>query len=213
MVKPAGQSINAPRADVETRDRILAAAHRVFQRKGTAKARTQEVADEAGVNKALLHYYFGTKEALAREVFVDAQRQLFPRLFEILGDPARSVEQKVRDLVDFEIGFLSDHPWLPGYVAAEMHTNPERMSERIANAGPLPLAVFQGQLDAAHACGHMRAMDAPQLVVTLLASIVFPFVMRPALEKLILPRHASFKAFLADRRLTLADFFLAGLRP
>jgi len=213
MGQPNGQRRKAPHADVETRDRILAAAHRVFLRKGTARARTQEVADEAGVNKALLHYYFGTKEALAQEVFVDAQRQLFPRIFEILGDPARTVEQKVRDLVEFEIAFLSERPWLPGYVAAEMHTNPERMSERFANTGPLPLALFQEQLDAAHACGHMRAMDASQLVVSLLASIVFPFVMRPALEKLILHRHASFKHFLADRRLTLADFFLAGLRP
>jgi len=213
MVKPVGQSRKPAHTDVETRDRILAAAHRVFLRQGTAKARTQEVADEAGVNKALLHYYFGTKEALAQEVFVDAQRQLFPRIFEILGDPARSVEQKVRDLVEFEIAFLTERPWLPGYVAAEMHTNPERMSERFANAGPLPLAAFQKQLDAAHAAGRMRAMDAPQFVVTLLASIVFPFVMRPALEKLVLHRHASFKAFLADRRATLADFFLAGLRP
>jgi AcrR family transcriptional regulator len=213
MVKPVGQHLKTAPTDVETRDRILAAAHRVFVRKGTAKARTQEVADEAGVNKALLHYYFGTKEALAQEVFVDAQRQLFPRIFEILGDPARSVERKVRDLIDFEIGFLSERPYLPGYVAAELHTNPERIAERFANAGPLPLALFQGQLDAAHADGRMRAMDAPQFVVTLLASIVFPFVMRPVLEKLILPRHASFKAFLADRRLTLADFFLAGLRP
>jgi AcrR family transcriptional regulator len=47
-------------ADQETRGKILDAAHTVFLRKGTAGSRTQEIADEAGVNKALVHYYFGT---------------------------------------------------------------------------------------------------------------------------------------------------------
>lgn len=196
-----------------TRAKLLAAAHAVFLRVGTANARTQDIADEAGVNKALLHYYFGTKEALAREVFGEAQRQLFPKIFAILGDPARTIEQKVRDLVDFEIGFLEERPYLPGFIAAEMHTNPERMAAMITRLGTPPVGVLQQQLDAEHAAGRARAIDAKQFVVTLLASIVFPFVMRPALEKFVLGRSESFRQFLVQRRRTLADFFLAGLRP
>ena len=212
MVKPPGKRAE-PALEPETRARILAAAHKVFIRTGTAAARTQEIADEAGVNKALLHYYFGTKEALAREVFGEAQRQLFPALFGILADPARTVERKVRDLVDFEIGFLSERPYLPGFIATEMHTNPERMAAVIGSLGPPPLGLFQQQLNEEHAAGRMRQVDARQFVVTLLASIVFPFVMRPALEKFVLAgRGGTFKQFLAERQKTLADFFLAGLR-
>jgi AcrR family transcriptional regulator len=211
MVKPSGQT--PPHHAPDTRDRILAAAHAVFLRSGTAKARTQEIADEAGVNKALLHYYFGTKEALAREVFAEAQRTLFPRLFAILGDPERSIEQKVRDVVAFELDFLAERPYLPGFVAAEMHTHPERMAALMTRMGPPPIDALQRQLDAARAAGHIRATDARQFVVSLLASVVFPFVMRPALEKFVLGRGTTFRQFIADRRRTLADFFLAGLRP
>lgn len=211
MVKLSGQT--SPPHPPDTRDRILAAAHTVFLRSGTAKARTQAIADEAGVNKALLHYYFGTKEALAREVFTDAQRTLFPRLFAILGDPERPIERKVREVVEFEIDFLTERPYLPGFIAAEMHTHPERMADLMTRMGPPPVDALQRQLDAAHAAGHIRAMDARQFVVSLLASIVFPFVMRPALEKFVLGRGETFRQFITERRRTLADFFLAGLRP
>lgn len=210
MVKLSGQ---APPHPLDTRDRILAAAHAVFLRSGTARATTQEIAHEAGVNKALLHYYFGTKEALAREVFTDAQRTLFPRLFAILGDPERAIEQKVRDVVEFEIDFLTERPYLPGFIAAEMHTHPERMAALMTRMGTPPVDALQQQLDAAHAAGRMRQMDARQFVVSLLASIVFPFVMRPALEKFVLGRDGTFRQFITERRRTLADFFLAGLRP
>ncbi|MEA3244917.1 MAG: TetR/AcrR family transcriptional regulator [Gemmatimonadota bacterium] len=211
MVKLSGKT--PPPHAPDTRDRILAAAHTVFLRSGTAKARTQTIADEAGVNKALLHYYFGTKEALAREVFAEAQRTLFPRLFAILGDPERTIEQKVRDVVDFEIDFLAERPYLPGFIAAEMHTHPERMAALMTRMGAPPLDALQRQLDAAQAAGRIRATDARQFVVSLLASIVFPFVMRPALEKFVLGRGTTFRQFIAERRRTLADLFLAGLRP
>ena len=64
--------------EVDTEARILEAAHRVFVRRGVAAARTQEIADEAGVNKALLHYYYRSKEKLANAVFLQAARAMFP---------------------------------------------------------------------------------------------------------------------------------------
>src|SRR5918996_2224732 len=111
MVKPKSStkrltsSVPEPRADPETRDRILDAAHRVFTRKGTASGRTQEIADEAGVNKALVHYYFGTKAALADAIFARALGTLVPRIFGILADPDRTVEEKVTAIVREQIEF------------------------------------------------------------------------------------------------------------
>src|SRR5919106_6787403 len=111
MVKPSSStrrlrpSHTAPRADLETRERILDAAHTVFLRKGTASSRTQEIAAEAGVNKALVHYYFGTKAALADAIFERALGTLLPRIFGILADPSRSIEEKVPDIVREQIDF------------------------------------------------------------------------------------------------------------
>src|SRR5918996_5835674 len=111
MVKPKSStrrskpSHPAPKADQETRERILDAAHTVFIRKGTASSRTQEIAAEAGVNKALVHYYFGTKAALADAIFERALGTILPRIFGILADPDRTIEEKVhavaREQMDF----------------------------------------------------------------------------------------------------------------
>src|SRR4051812_11047727 len=103
MVKPHSSTTRSRKPyadpDIETRERILDAAHTVFLKKGTANSRTQEIADAAGINKALLHYYFGTKSALADAVFERALGTIAPLIFGILADPSRSIEQKVNDVV------------------------------------------------------------------------------------------------------------------
>src|SRR3954464_12326735 len=97
MVKQSSQ-----RRDGATEQRILDAAHAVFVRHGTAGARTQEIAKEAGVNSALLHYYFRTKERLAEAVFQRAAAQLMPAVIRVLGSDAE-LEQKVEQVVDIEL--------------------------------------------------------------------------------------------------------------
>src|SRR5258708_3365012 len=86
---------SAPRAvprDGQTEQKILDAAHAVFVRSGTAGARTQEIAREAGVNSALLHYYFRTKDRLAQAVFQRAAMQLVPAV--IFAPPSRAGRAK-----------------------------------------------------------------------------------------------------------------------
>src|SRR5436190_20088600 len=85
------------RRDGRTEQRILDAAHTVFVRSGTAGARTQEIAREAGVNSALLHYYFRSKERLAQAVFTRAASQLFPTVLRILASDA-ALKDKVEQV-------------------------------------------------------------------------------------------------------------------
>ena len=83
--------------DGNTEQRILDAAHAVFLRRGTAGARMQDIATEAGVNQALLHYYFRSKERLAEAVFRRAARQLLPAVIEVMAsDAAARGESRAR---------------------------------------------------------------------------------------------------------------------
>src|SRR5689334_20189638 len=109
MVKSSSQS-----RDGDTEQRILEAAHVVFLRRGTAGARMQEIAKEADVNSALLHYYFRSKERLAEAVFQRAAMQLMPAVIRILASDAE-LEEKVRQVVDVELQQLQKTPYLPGY--------------------------------------------------------------------------------------------------
>jgi TetR/AcrR family transcriptional regulator len=219
MVKPQSSTTrlktaeSGAGADRETRERILDAAHAVFLRKGTANSRTQEIADEAGVNKALVHYYYGTKAALADAVFERAMGTLMPRIFGILADEGRTLEQKVREIVREQVGFHSVRPYLAGYVISEMHAEPARIAPLFGKHGGPPLDVLRRQLRAAAKAGTARPISAEQFVVNLMALCVFPFALRPALGVLLHLEPPGWAAFLEERKRLLPDFFLAGLRP
>src|SRR5215204_3681785 len=90
----------------DTEAKILEAARAVFIRRGTAGARMQEIAEEAGVNQALLHYYFRSKERLSEAVFRDTAGRMFPVLIQTLGSDA-SIEEKIERIVEAYLETLS----------------------------------------------------------------------------------------------------------
>src|SRR5215510_8077895 len=123
-----------PSPDQHTEQRILDAARTVFVRHGTAGARMQEIAQEAGVNQALLHYYFRSKERLAQAVFQQLAARLFPALFQTLASDA-SIDEKIERLVGIYLDNLSRSPFIPGYLLSELHHHPERTTQLLALAG------------------------------------------------------------------------------
>ncbi|MBA3316881.1 MAG: TetR/AcrR family transcriptional regulator [Gemmatimonadales bacterium] len=220
MVKPSSSTRRSkpprvtPPADQETRDRILDAAHIVFTRKGTASSRTQEIAAQAGVNKALVHYYFGTKAALADAIFARALGTLMPRIFGILADPDRSIEEKVPAIVREQIDFQSARPYFAGYMVSELHAEPERITRLMARqGGRVPLDVIRRQLREGARAGKFRRISPEQFVANLMGLLIFPFAIRPALCELLGFDTPRWHAFLEERRRLLPDFFMAGLRP
>src|SRR5947207_12714819 len=130
--RPSKAKRAGPR-DGPTEQRILDAAHAVFIRLGTAGARTQEIAKEAGVNSALLHYYFRTKERLAEAVFKRAAGQLLPAVIGILASDLE-LENKVTQVVQVELTQLSAAPYLPGYILSELAHHPERAAQLFSTA-------------------------------------------------------------------------------
>src|SRR5437867_7095142 len=91
--------------DGDTEQRILDAAHEVFVRRGSAGARMQEIAAEAGVNQALLHYYFRTKECLAKAAFERAAMQLMPAVIRTIASDGE-LEDNVTRIVDLYLDQL-----------------------------------------------------------------------------------------------------------
>src|SRR3954463_4786847 len=120
--------IEPPENDGDTETKILDAAHAVFIRSGTAGARMQEIADEAGVNKALLHYYFRSKERLAGAVFERVARGLFARLG-MIATANVDLETKVRRIIAAYLDEFTATPYAPGYVICEMNQNPDRAAQ------------------------------------------------------------------------------------
>ena len=206
--------------DRDTEERILRAAHAVFLRRGTHGARMQDIADEAGVNKALLHYYFRSKDRLAEEVFRRTFAGVVPRVVQTLASGLPLVD-KVRGVVALYVETLGRNPFLPGYLLCEMNQHPERLRQTVAALAPMPieqvgshvLSTLRAQIDAGVRAGELRPVDAEHFVVNLFSLCIFPFAARPMLGLVLGMDDERFAAFLARREGEVAEFFLHALRP
>jgi AcrR family transcriptional regulator len=218
MVKQRGQAPAARDADTETR--ILDAAHAVFLRRGTAGARMQEIAREAGVNPALLHYYFRSKERLSEAVFRRAAGELLPALVQILASD-RELEDKVEAVVDLEHTRLLKTPYLPAFILSELAHHPERARQFISGVtgtvpeelGRVVLAKLKAQIAARVKAGRMQPIEPDQFAVNLLSLCIFPFAARTMLGAMLGLDAAGFERFIARRRRELPGFIMRGLRP
>jgi TetR/AcrR family transcriptional regulator len=221
MVKPDSKRRRTPVRDGDTEKRILDAAHAVFLRTGTAGARTQEIASEAGVNSALLHYYFRSKERLADAVFRRAAGELFPVVAAVLMSD-RPLEEKVREVVRVELDLLSRAPYLPAYVISELAHHPERIHQLIAmltgaarpeTLGQTLVRTIDTQIRAEVRAGRMRPIAAEQFLANLLSLCIFPFAARPMFRVMLGLDDERFARFIRDRRRTLPEFFMRALQP
>jgi len=218
MVKHAARK--KPERDTDTEARILDAAHVVFVRRGTAGARMQEIADEAGVNKALLHYYFRSKSRLAAAVFHRVARGLFLRVSEILGSDA-TIDDKVRRVIQLYLEQLTKTPYAPAYVISELNQHPDRAAQfveavrqiRAQSLSTDVLDTLGKQLKRGVRAGSMRAISTPQFIANLASLCIFPFAARPMLCAILDLDDRGFARFIDERKTVLPEFFLNALRP
>jgi TetR/AcrR family transcriptional regulator len=207
-------------AERDTEDRILDAAHTVFLRRGTAGARMQEVADEAGVNKALLHYYFRSKDQLAQAVFQRALGQLLPQAMDILRSEVE-IETKVRDIVELEVEILRRNAFLPGYLLGELTHHPERVREifeslvgmKLGQLGEEVRGTLRAQLREGFREGRMREIGPEDFMMNLISMAIFPFAAQPLLRLVLDVDEEAFDALMERRKERLPEFFLNALRP
>ncbi len=199
---------------------ILDAAHRVFLRRGTAAARMQDIADDAGVNKALLHYYFRTKDQLAQAVFRRAFQELLPAALGVLQSEL-SLEAKVERIVELYIDLLTATPFLPGYVLGELTHHPERVREVFASIAGMQLgdvgeavrAKLREQLAEGLESGSFRAISPEDFLMNLVSMTIFPFAAQPLLHRILGVSPEGFAELMEERKRTLPEFFMKALRP
>lgn len=201
----------APKKEVDTESRILDAAHRVFLREGTSGARMQEIANEAGVNKALLHYYFQNKQRLADAVFLRVVRNLFPAVQQIF-ESDQPFEDKVRAFVASEFDTMDANPYMPGYVISELQQQPGRIKALLESSGPPPLDAIQGSLDKEIAAGRYHPITAADFFLTALSLILYPYAARPVVTMLTEMNGESLDAMFARRREMTAEWLLRMVR-
>jgi AcrR family transcriptional regulator len=190
-----------------TEERILEAAHNVFLIKGMEGARMQEIADGAGINKALLHYYFRTKEKLFEAIFNKIFEHVFPGIQDLVLSSI-PIEVKIKRFIDSYISLLLRNPFLPAFILKEINRDPGFFIRAIGKHRFEPKSFLQ-IIEAEMEKGNIRKMDPRDLVINILSMCLFPFAGRPVLHVVLFDGNkAAYKEFLEKRKETIKDFVL-----
>lgn len=198
--------------DQDTEERIFEAAREVLLQRGSGNVRMKDIAEVAGINPALLNYYFRSKDRLLEAVFQREAGRFIPQEIAILASD-RPLEEKVRTIVEDYLDFMMSNPFLPAYVACEVNHHPERLEAFISTVAEVPLDVLGAQIDVEVERGAMRPIDPPQFLINLVSLCIFPFMARPIVKVLLGMDDDGFADFIEERKRELPGFFLRGVRP
>jgi TetR/AcrR family transcriptional regulator len=202
---------NNAQAD-STEQRIFDAAHEVFVQKGLDGAKMQEIADKAGINKALLHYYYRSKEKLFEEVARFVLHRAVPVVRQTL-ESDRPIEEKLNDFIDFYIELISKNTFVPLFLINEMNKRPQHFFDNILPRDRPHPDKFLQQVTEAVAAGDIRPIDGRHLIINVVSMCVFPFIGRPMMQVLLGMRQEEMQAFLLERKKQVKEFVWASLRP
>ncbi len=192
--------------------KIIAAAREIFLRKGMAGARMEEIAKAAGINKAMLHYYFRSKEKLFEVIMSEAKMQMFSRLHPILGGDD-SLFIKIEKFVESYINFVTENPLLPGFILHEITKNPEKLVNDISNGNKRPnLAKFFLHVESEVKKKNIIAIQPEQLFMNMLSMCVFPFIGRPMLKTVLNVNDKKFNQLLANRKKEIPVFIINAIK-
>lgn len=197
--------------DDNTEEQILEAAKNIFQSKGMDGARMQEIADKAGINKAMLHYYYRSKQLLFEAVFKNAFSLLAPQLNAILNDDS-TIEEKVKNFTSNYISFIIKHPYLPNFIIQELNRNPDFILKLKENKGFPNLDKFKIQVKTEVKNGLIKPISAEQLFINILALNIFPFVAKPLIMAFSDTVDKKYKQLMEDRKIEVANFIINSIK-
>ncbi len=191
--------------------KILNAAKNIFQQKGMTGARMQEIADKAGINKALLHYYYRSKQLLFEAVFNQAFKIIAPKLGAVLNSDLPLFD-KIKQFTQGYISFVIEHPYLPGFIIHELNQNPE-FAQQLTKKKHFPnIQKFQKQIEQAVKMGEIKPISPNQLFVNIISLTVFPFVGAPLLKGMTNLNDAAYNDLLNSRKTEVSDFIINAIK-
>ena len=199
-------------SDKQTEERIFEAATEVFVEKGMDGARMQDIANQARINKALLHYYFRTKDLLFEAVFTKLAGKIFSK-FAPVFDENLTLDEKIRFFYREHLEFMKQNPRLPAFILNEINRNPDRIRKLLKNVDIENLwSILENQHKDELKKYNIDREKIPQLMTSIASLSVFPFAARGIFEAIFEKMGISFNDYLEERKDYVAEFVIRAIK-
>ena len=194
-----------------SKEKALDTARALFTEKGKDGVKMQEIADKAGINKGLLHYYFKSKDELFLEIFLNEVHLIYADINKILKSEI-SLDEKLAAIIDQYFNLLSEKPNLPTFVMFEINKNPE-LASKLANEANLQETVQL--LDAEFKANKITSTPefAFQVILNIISLCVFPFAMRPLVQEMGKRNGSDWTQLMDSRKDFLKRLIINSFKP
>ncbi|MEH0154555.1 TetR/AcrR family transcriptional regulator [Limibacter armeniacum] len=196
----------------DTERQILEAAKNIFVKKGFAGARMQEIANEANINKSMLHYYFRSKEMLFEKILDDSVEMMIPELLKAISGEG-AVMEKLERLVEVYIDTISHNPHIPMFVLNELAQQHLNFVDKVKAkmSGHQAFVSFFTQVAEEQQKGILKPIPPHHLMLTVMSLIVFPFVANPIFRNILEIPADQYNQMMLERKEIVINFLKDGL--
>ncbi|MFE7086342.1 TetR/AcrR family transcriptional regulator [Sphingobacterium spiritivorum] len=198
--------------DTTTEEKIKEAAGVVFYKKGYAATRTRDIAEEAGINLALLNYYFRSKEKLFHIIMFEALSVFVGTMKTIFNDEKSTLEKKVELIANNYIDFISKEPNVPIFMLSEIRNNPDVLLDKLPIKQILTNSAFVKQHQEAVAKGEIKEPNPLHFFMNLMSLIVFPFIAQPLLQRITGMNDTQFNQMMHERKKLIPVWIKAAMK-
>jgi AcrR family transcriptional regulator len=185
--------------DTNTEQKIKAAAKIVFHKKGFAAARTRDIAEEAGLNLALLNYYFRSKEKLFQLIMLETISEFLQTVVGVFNDEHSTLEKKVEQIAQKYIDLFILEPEMPIFIMSEVRSHGAGFLEKLPAINAIMDSVFMKQYKELAGKGKIAEPNPLHFLMNLMGMIVFPFIGSPIIKKVGKLSDGQFDKLMQER--------------
>ena len=184
---------------LQTEEHIKQTAKKVFFQKGLLNATTQQIADEAGVNRALIHYYFRSRDVLFKKVLEEAigeTRSKIDSIFES-NEPFKS---KISKYLDVSIDRNAEFPYIQNFIITEIMQDPEKMKEHFSRKRSHLMKHIVPPLKKEIEKGNINPIEPEHFIVNMMSMCSYPLVAKPFIQNMFSYDDKMYRKFLKERK-------------
>jgi TetR/AcrR family transcriptional regulator len=179
---------------------IKKAAKKIFFGKGHFDAKMHEIATEARINRALLHYYFRNRKNLFEVVLGEALEESFIRMFSILSTNA-PFEKKVEEAIHQIVDCLAEYPFIENFIISEMNRNPASgLTRRTIRDGRVFTKHFLREIKQYLSKNKLPAIEPEHFIVNMMSLCAYPSSTKPIVQNILGFGENDYRKFLLSRK-------------
>lgn len=191
--------VKKEKPDLTTEEKIKKAALKLFTKKGFSATRTRDISEEAGINLALLNYYYRSKEKLFELVMTEILQNFFRGITGIFNDKQTSLDEKIQIFVASYTELLRQQPDLPLFIFHELRMNPQKLGLKMG-VNEVFNSYFFKQLQDEIENKRIAPIHPLHYVINMIAMCVFPFIAAPLLKHIAKINAKEYDILITQRK-------------